>query len=72
MHQKYVIYNFVTYPTGKKISLECKFPYFTNGKFAKFKFRLSLSFQNINLSQIAKLNSMYIFILYGTVKFENI
>ena len=39
--------NTLKYPTGRNFSLEFKFHYFANGKFAKFKFRLSLDFQNI-------------------------
>ena len=31
-----------TYSEGKNFSLEFKFSYFANGKFAKYNFRLSL------------------------------
>ena len=34
----------ICYPKGRKVSLEFKFRYFANGRFAKFKFCLSLDF----------------------------
>ena len=39
----------VYYPTGRKFSLEFKFRYFTNGKFAIFKFRLLVYFRNLSM-----------------------
>ena len=37
------------YPTGRKFSLEFKFCYFADGKFAKFKFRFYSFFKNFSM-----------------------
>ena len=58
-------------PYRNKVSLEFKFRYYVSGKFTKFKFRfLQPKFTIINLanlSQVAKFNSVFIFILLGII-----
>ena len=49
--------NTITYPSGRKLSLEFKFCYFSNGRFPKFKSRLLLYYSkslNAYMTEIQK------------------
>ena len=52
------------YPAGRKLSLEFKFRYFTNSKFAKFQFRLLVNFEKALNDSLYDWNSKIEFRVY--------